>query len=224
MNPNPVSRQVAVNPLLPEQITVRHPLGLPAGSVRALLAFMVFGTVWALLLLPEKPDTEIRVPQYLYFLMFLILGHYFAVRSHSPAKSSTHEPPPLYLPRGSLRFLMIAGFAAAFAWGFYNNPKFFDRLSPRAEEQPYLPLILVGAFFVGIILARLANQILAGPRGLPSWFQDVTAWVSLLALVFMSIELIVHLVINPTLSEGLVLPHWEGFLGAFVAFYFGLRS
>jgi hypothetical protein len=128
------------------------------------------------------------------------------------------------LPRGSLRFLMMAGFIAALAWGFYQNPRFFDRLKPQAGDQPYLPLVLLSAFFVGVVLSRIADRLLAGPLGLPAWFQDVTAWVSLLAILFMVVELVIRLIINPTLDQPLNLPHWEGFLGAMVAFYFGLRS
>ena len=71
-------------PLIPTPAAVspapRQPLGLPEGSVRALLALMVFGTIWALLLIHEdKPEP---VPLYLYYLMFLILGSYFAARRH----------------------------------------------------------------------------------------------------------------------------------------------
>jgi len=203
----------------------RHPLGLPAGSVRALLAFMVFGIFWTLLLLPERVDVDIRVPQYLYYLMFLILGHYFAARGHTPVIPGVRQHHPLYLPRGSLRLLMILGFTAALAWGFYHNPRFFDRLKPlQVAELPYLPLALLGAFFLGIIVARVADRLLAGPAGLPAWFQDVLAWVSLIALVSLVVEVVVRLVINPTLAKPLELPHWEGYLAAVVGFYFGLKS
>src|SRR5882724_10592291 len=76
-----------------------HALGLPAGSVRALLAVLIFATTWGLLVL--KPTQE--VPGYLRDLLFIIMGHYFAARRRSgPAEEP--GPPPLYLPRGSVRF------------------------------------------------------------------------------------------------------------------------
>ena len=53
-----------------------HAWGLPAGSIRGLLAILIFGTVWALLLL--QPGDEI--PDYLRDLLFIIMGHYFAAR------------------------------------------------------------------------------------------------------------------------------------------------
>jgi hypothetical protein len=201
----------------------RHPLGLPAGSVRALLALMVFGIIWCLLLLPEKPDRDVRVPQYLVYLMFLILGHYFAARGHG-ATAGPGERHPLYLPRGSLRFIMLAGFAAAMGWGYYHNPNFFDRLKPDIQEQPYLPFLLLAVFFLGIVVGRIGNALLAGPEGLPPWFQDMLAWISLLAVMGLAAEIIVHLVINPTLEHPLNLPHWEGYIASLVGFYFGVKS
>src|SRR5262245_59608746 len=104
-------------------IRYRHPLGLPPGSVRALLALMVLGNIWARLLLPEQ--TAIGLPQYLYYLMFLILGSYFAARS----QKAPGERPPLYLPRGSIRLIIVAGFAAVLAWGFsHDSDEFLKRL------------------------------------------------------------------------------------------------
>jgi hypothetical protein len=199
----------------------RHPLGLPAGSVRALLAFMVFGIFWTLILLPDA----VPIPQYLYYLMFLILGHYFAARGHAPVIPGVHQHHPLYLPRGSIRLLLILGFAAVMAWGFYHNPHFFDRFqSIQVTDQPYLPVALLGAFFLGIVVARFGERFLSGPQGLAPWFQDILAWVALVALVSLAAEVIVRLVINPTLSKPLDLPHWEGYLAAVVGFYFGLKS
>jgi hypothetical protein len=200
----------------------RQPLGLPAGSVRALLAIMVIGTIGALLLLHEENPQPI--PLYLYYLLFLILGSYFAARSHRHVAPGAHEKHPLHLPRGTLRFLMIVGFIGVIGWGIYSDPKFLDRLSPPVADQPWLPVIIVGAFFAGILIARVADRVFGGPAGIPPWFQDLLAWVALLAMLGLVSEVIIRLVINPTLSQPLNLPPWEGILGALVAFYFGLRS
>jgi hypothetical protein len=210
--------QAAVDPMRNR----RHPLGLPPGSVRAILAFMVFGTIWAMLLLPE--EKAVPIPLYLYYLMFLILGAYFAARGHGHGPSAPGQPHPLYLPRGSIRFLMILGFAAALGWGYYHNPNFFDRLSPTVTDKPILPLVVLGTFFLGVLVARLANLLLAGPEGLPPWFQDILAWISLLAVLLFTAEILIRLVINPTLNWELDLSAWESILAGVVAFYFGVRS
>jgi hypothetical protein len=216
-----------------DTIRTRHPLGLPAGSVRAILALVVFGIIWAMLLLPEQEAKPIRIPLYLYYLMFLILGSYFATRGRSRAAAGVHESPPLHLPRGTLRFLMIGGFAAAIGWGFYHNPDFLRRLnpvegiSPDSSKQVYLPLVILGAFFLGLIVSRVATALFAHPvKGLPAWYQDLQAWVSLLAMICLGIEVIIRLLVYPQASpeRKFELPHWEGFLSALVAFYFGARS
>src|SRR5437868_26735 len=81
-----------------------HALGLPSGSIRALLAVLVFATVWCSLLV--RPTQEI--PDYLGDLLFIIMGHYFAARRRA-AEDPEPGPPPLFLPRGSIRLLLIAG-------------------------------------------------------------------------------------------------------------------
>jgi hypothetical protein len=211
----------------PAVLPMRQPLGLPAGSVRALLALMVFGTIWAILLLPEvRPDVQpVAIPLYLYYLMFLILGHYFGMRAHH-ALTVPRPSPPLHLPRGSLRILFIIGFAAVLGWGFYHDPEFAKHLVPAASEQPYLIAVVLGAFFVGIIVGRIGNRFFVGPGGVSPWFQDVLAWVSLLAMLGLGIDFMIHLFINPTLPAARQLDHpfWEGLLASIVAFYFGVRS
>jgi hypothetical protein len=183
---------------------------------------MVFGTIWALLLIHE--DKPAPVPLYLYYLMFLILGSYFAARRHHHPAPGVRQAPPLHLPRGTLRFLMIVGFIAAIGWGLYSNPQFLDRLNPPVTEQPYLPVVILGAFFLGILVARFGERVLAGPAGLPPWFQDFLAWLSLLAMLGLGAEVLIQLVINPTLPQPLKLPPWESILAGLVAFYFGVRS
>ena len=59
---------------MPPPPVYRHPLGLPAGSVRATLALIIVGLFWLLLVI--QPDKPVQVPLYLYFLMGLVL-HFF---------------------------------------------------------------------------------------------------------------------------------------------------
>src|SRR5262249_46589109 len=81
----------------------RHALGLPAGSVRALLTSIVFGLLAAIMIV----QGEDRVPTlytYLWYLLLLIIAHYFAAHGNS-IRSSSEERSPLGLPRGFFRFL-----------------------------------------------------------------------------------------------------------------------
>jgi hypothetical protein len=202
----------------------RQPLGLPAGSVRALLTLMVLGTISIMLLTPEAEPRPI--PLYLYYLMFLILGHYFAVRRHAALPGMPQQAPPFYLPRGTFRFLILVGMSAVLAWGFYNDPHFAQRLTPSPSEQPYLLVVVLGAFFVGIVVGRIGHALFAGPLGPPPWFQDIQAWVALLSMVGMTIEIVIRFVINPSVApeRQLTWTELETGVAALVAFYFGVRS
>src|SRR3954462_2608262 len=85
-----------------------HAYGWPGGSVRALMAILIFATLWCHLVL--RPDRE--VPQSFNDLLFIILGHYFAARGRRNEPDEAPGPPPLYLPRGAVRLALIGGFAA----------------------------------------------------------------------------------------------------------------
>src|SRR5581483_8188581 len=56
----------------------RHPLGLPAGSVRAILSSAVLGLLWAILLTTPQPRQLPLVFFYLSVLMVLVLACFFA--------------------------------------------------------------------------------------------------------------------------------------------------
>ncbi|MBY0527300.1 MAG: hypothetical protein K2R98_28145 [Gemmataceae bacterium] len=208
-------------------VRTRHPLGLPQGSVRALLTIMVIGTLWALLLMPPEKVMSVEkgggIPLYLYYLTFLIIGSYFSHRSTTPKGSG--ERHPLYLPRGSIRFLLIVGFIAVIGLGFYKDHDFFEKLRLNdVNEQPFLPFIIFGAFFVGIVFNSLMHMILAGPNGMPAWYQDVLAWVSVLAVLGLTAEVVYQLVIVPNTENPMDLPKWQSILSGVIAFYFGVRS
>lgn len=207
----------------------RHPLGLPAGSVRALLTFMILGTVWALLLIPAEKG---KVPLYLGYLMFLVIGSYFGARGSAPKGKGVQESPPLYLPRGSIRFLIILGFAAVCGYGYWKDPSFFENFKydpAEVAKQGYLPVVIFGSFFLGSVVTSMAEMVLAGEEGLPAWYQDIQAWIAVLAVLAFGAGIIYELIIWPTLKSAPIdrntldsLP-WQMILSGIVAFYFGAR-
>jgi hypothetical protein len=189
------------------------------------LALLVFGTYWVLLLMPAHKAPA--VPVYLYYLMFLIVAHYIASQSRHAVDRT--QSPPLHLPRGTVRFLVFAGFIGVFIYGFLQDPDFLDRLAPDSKalaEHPFTPVLILGGFFLGIVAARFAYHVLGRSNAVPSWVQDVQAWISLLAVLGMLAEVLIRLVINPQLeaNQQIHLPTWEAALAAVVAFYFGARS
>lgn len=195
--------------------TKRHALGMPEGSVRSILAILVVTLVCAVMLVPGRKEL---LPPYLLYLMFLILGHFFvALRHHDPAQHA-----PLYLPRTLVKLAIIGGLVATIFWKLYTNAddlmaKWQASLG-KVEEQWYMPLLVMGGFFLGIILRMFVGH---NP---PPWGQDFEAWVSLIAVVGLFIMALIHLVISPSTNEPQSFPKFEGFLAAVIAFYFGARS
>lgn len=195
----------------------RHALGLPAGSVRALIAFMVLGALW-LLAWAGTQRHEIEVTYvYLQYVMILILAHYFASHGSTIGKNvSRHSP--LHLPSGSVRFLLLAGYLGLIGWLVYNRREFEELPSVPLE----VPLVLLGCFLGGFLLNRLVLGISGGQ--LPYWFQDVQAWLALLAVLGLVIIVIVRLFIDPGLRVPLDMRLVETIVAGIVGFYFGARS
>ncbi len=204
-----------------------HALGLPAGSVRALLAVVVFATVWGLLLL--RPGQEI--PDYLSDLMFVILGHYFATRKRSGLVAEASElpgPPPLYLPRGTIRLLLALG-SIAVAGVLYERGAFM-----RMDRNPGVAtLLLVGGFLLGVLLnaavAWWRARVKRGHRAVED-FQaliSLAAGAALTALVWNQFFPVV-----PADELRALFQSWthmgrlgpEHVLAAVIGLYFGSRS
>lgn len=195
----------------------RHALGLPAGSIRSALAFLIVGLVCIMLLVPAHPP----MAPYLVYLLFLVLGHLFT--HHATLDTS---PGPLYLPVWFVRLLIIAAIGATVAvkiFVFQDTPGLQDQFSKTLDEmkgQPFLPLLLLGGFFVGVLV-----RALVGRENPPAILQDLEAWLSLIAIVGLCIAAIILLVIAPSTETGHVAtPTWDSFLSVIIAFYFGERS
>jgi hypothetical protein len=201
----------------------RHALGLPAGSVRALLAVMIFVTMWGLLIV--RPYKE--VPDYLRDLLFIIMGHYFAARRKSgPAEEP--GPPPLYLPRGSIRLFLVIGSIAVAVLLFRRG-----RLTALDDNPGVVTLLLVGGFLAGVALNTLATWLRDRGHYTPRIVEDLRALISMAAAGILVILVWNHIVvlfpansIDELISPRVHLGHLgvEHILAAVVGFYFGSRS
>ncbi len=200
----------------------RHALGLPAGSIRAAHMLVIVGITCALILNPR--EINIAIPAYLIYLLFLMLGHYFASHGTTIAGRESGQPSPLHLPAGSVRFLVILALGATIGWKISQNPdglrQQFEMSLDALKDQPYLPIVILGAFLVGVVLRSIV-----GRTNPPQWLQDFEAWVSIVALIGLGIAAVLHLIVTASLEiPWMPLPTWEGILGAVIAFYFGERS
>jgi hypothetical protein len=200
-----------------------HAFGLPAGSVRAILAVVIIGTVWVWVVL--QPDQE--VPDYLRDLLFIILGHYFAVRSRV---DSTGEagPPPLYLPRGTVRALLVLGFAVVAALLVRRRS-----LLPIERNHGAITLLLVFGFLLGFVMRKVSGWFTAGGHRLPRLVEDLRAAIALIAAVVLVVLVWNRLVPflphpRPDTVRGMRLHLGsygpEHVLAAVIGFYFGSRS
>src|SRR5262249_28739868 len=147
---------VVMVPTLPPP---RHAFGWPPGSIRALLVLIVVALVCALMLITRNQRGEIiPIPPYLLYLLFLAVGYYFAARG-PPRQVHKDVPPPLGLPAGSIRLLIMAALAATVAWKLVNDQEGLIRQlrasAQQIHEQPLLPLVLLGGFFVGVVFRAL---------------------------------------------------------------------
>ncbi len=206
------------NPREPSSPTWRdvHAFGLPGGSIRALLALAIFGSVWARLLI--SPGRQL--PEVLQNMMFMILGHYFASRDRPRAAASVPGPNPLFLPLGVIRTIFVLGFAVCAAV-LYRQGRLALSEDPTNLNPGTLTLVLVGGFMLGVVTTRLIGIVL-GERRPPRIIEDLRAAVSITAaglLVLMFFD-----VWDPARVFGAQHYLIEGALTSAVGFYFGARS
>lgn len=188
-----------------------HALGLPAGSVRALLALGVVGTVSGLII--RDPGTPL--PDHLESLLFVVIGHYFAARGQA-VEHPDSGPPPLFLPRGSVRLLLVAALVTVGVLVF--------RQDGVQALRGLFTLILAFAFLLGLLLARVARWV-ARRRTRPSrWFADLQAIVGLLAVTALALQLFVGGVLPGPETLGVGRIGVEQGLAGLIGFYFGARS
>jgi hypothetical protein len=199
----------------------RHALNLPAGSVRALHVLGIVGLICAIML--EPTPQPVAIPPYLVYLLFLMLGHYFAAHGVTIATREDPSPSPLYLPGGTVRLLIVLVLAGTVGWMLYDHP---DRMREQFEtsldalkEEPYMPLVILGGFLAGVIIRGFV-----GRERPPMAWQDFEAWISVLALVGLGVAAVIHLIVIPNIEQQYSMTLWESILGAVVAFYFGARS
>jgi hypothetical protein len=205
----------------------RHALGLPAGSIRALLALGVLGYLWVLALTPGDEGRPLWATQraslsfiYLQFLMVLIIAHFFASHGGNIGPQVSRRS-PLGLPRGSVRLLILGGYLGLAYYLYVHETKF-----ELPDTGPILLMlgVLLTAFFLGHLITGMVRFL--GRGTLPYWFQDIQAWFALIGLLLMGVIVIVRLAINTSLpmDKQLDLNVTESILAGVVGFYFGARS
>lgn len=157
-----------------------HPLGLPAGSVRALLTLAILGVV-----VSEVAQGQ-SIGVFWHQALAIALAHYFTSRRFVDLPHDAlirleaegvveRESNPLYLPRHTIRALAILTFAGLAAW-LYTRQRLFQ---PAA-------LTVLGAFaayFIGAIARGITTWWTRGAASPPSrTWSDIKAWTCLLVM------------------------------------------
>jgi len=188
---------------IPGATKARPPLGLPSGSIRAMLTFLIVAVVIAQIVRGQTVEllwTE---------TLMIALAHYFTSRrliNLSPdviARLTTEgylqeEPRPLFLPRHSVRAVLVLAFAGLAVYLYQHN-----RLM---DSQALSILGVVFAYFLGIV-ARM--------KSLPGW-EDIKALVVLVVLLATAAPYLVDRAeLVPSLMRNITL--------GMVLFYFGSR-
>lgn len=186
------------------------PLKLPVGSVRALITLGILGTTWAQLLRGDDVADVLRVT------LLLVLGYYFGARAGATQADklagvdTSDRKHPLYLPKGSVRLLIVIGFGAV-AYQLHKEGHLVT------DEGVPPVLILVATFLLGSLAkGALALARRTAWRTSTAWLGHVVA-AGTLAVVYgfcLALALGFHDKLPPQASQA--------FVGV-VGFYLGKR-
>jgi len=127
------------------------PLGMPKGSIRALIALTTAGSCAAIVV------RGLHVPGSLLSLLLTIIGFYFGFRTKAASLSDRVYDPlarreqPLWLPGGAIRLLLIATFAGA---GLL--------LLHRGELADSLPVLEFFVILAGLVVGHFFGRAFSG--------------------------------------------------------------
>jgi hypothetical protein len=229
--PNPAAPVPAVAPVA--AAPRRHAWGLPAGSIRALLALAVLGLLWAVALIhtpgEKVADADKHLPMImisLQILMVLILVHFFTAHGKTIGRHISTAS-PLGLPGGWVRFILAAGWIGLGVFLFYNHADF--ELPEKTSLWSLLLLLVVVliCYFAGMILSAGVRMMWGDPP--PGPYQDLEAWVAMIALVILGIIVLMHLIRGSLSAENKdslagTLDVAQAVVSGLIGLYFGARS
>jgi len=201
----------------------RYAFNLPPGSVRGLLVLMIMVPFWIMLGWPEPRLGP--MPFYIYFLMTWVFLFLFSpVWSISTQEASSDQPAEWNLPRYTIHFLLAAVTIGLIVLRLVDDPsgqRLAERLQPDESEMKRLPFLLL-SMFAGFIPGWLTSHLLGKAREI-YWFQDLQAWVSLLAMFGLAALTILH-VMNAFRLDPFTTNILEYIVIGIVGWYFGARA
>lgn len=208
-----VAPAIPTLPSVPGVPAIPPPLGLPTGSVRAVLAFIMCASIWYLAL------HQLTIPAILLDSVLLVIGFYFGVRAGTgtvgaattPAAPGTKVKQPLHLPRGSVRTLLLVGFFGTIGYLLYQGKGFPDSFT--------LILQVMSSYVIGYVSAVIVHRRrMAGKPVIRAivWFHNLNA-VAVIGLVAYSCAVFIFQ------WPAIFGSYTENLLAWAVAYYFGSR-
>lgn len=166
------------------------PLSLPRGSIRALVSLGLLGVLWAHMILGNEIS-------FIYACaVLLVLGHYFGFRSQplearkekakegkqgEEAPARKKMPAPLWLPRGSVRAIMIIGFAAV-GYYLYQADRLHLPMDEGIKDNNLAVLTLCASLIAGFLLRNLLDLVSRGETSAARrFFENLKAVVGVVA-------------------------------------------
>jgi len=197
-----------------ESFHARPPLGLPTGSVRAVLTLLILAIVVHEIVLQRKVEviwTEtlvISLAYYFTYRRFVSLSRDVLIRLEREG-AIPHEPNPLGLPKHTIRILIVLTFGGLGAYLYREG---------RLLEPQVLTIFgTVLCYLLGVFVSAFAAWWSKGHKTLGSHvWEDLKAVAVLLAV---GATATLHFMSGPDMVPGWLQPATVGL----VLFYFGSR-
>ena len=190
----------------PEAKTLREPLGMPKGSVRALTAVAMAVCCWAMVLMRGY------VPDAMLALMLTIVGYYFGFRVKTGSGASriydaTEDVArPMFLPGGMVRLILILALGMC--------ALSLNRL--ELLTGPYAAFfILLAGLIAGHVFARISSPF-QGTRGM-----EFVGHLKAAAVLVIALTILIVLLAGLNADWP---PSTVSLLCAAVSFYYGSRT
>ncbi len=205
------------NPLSLDTISSnQHPFGLPLGTVRAFMAVLILANFWTVLLWPGATAK----PLLGHFFMLPLVLYSFTLSRDPRSENFFHRILPFFL-----RLLLILGTVAVTAFVVSNGVENYrERLTPDFAEFSEYWMPFAASLGIGLVGGITLNALF-GPSG--EFFRTARAWLSVVSMVMLTIELVLFLIHLRSTSGDLgfltFLRNYQVVQIGIVSAYFGTR-
>jgi hypothetical protein len=206
---------ITTHTMPPLKMEVRHPFGLPLGSVRGIMSVLICAFFWLLLLLPT--DSPAKAVLAHFFLLGLVLMAF----ASSPIVAEKDTSP--FLP-WFLRLVFVGGSAAVvlFVMATRDMAVVQQRLTPDPDEVRAWWVPFLGCLGGGFAFGLFLRFVLGRDNHI---FQSLRAWFSVLGLIMLSLEIALFFAVAGGGSKMDDFMHyWQAVELVVVSAYFGTRA